>query len=227
MSITHGVIITTSRIKFWIKFERQLKTRSIKERNVIQEEMSTLVAEVRYDIAYADLQNAYADIFAAVGIDDIPKDIEKHDIEDLSALLKDHFEGMLLKEKNIVTQPEFKRSFKGEVRLPSYEGEIRLIDLKELTAKVEPLEPKRVTQNMTQKTGSINVKTLTAKVAPLGVNIANQSQESTKIAINTETLTAKVEPLSSDVIGLIVPDTTSLNIESSIAKVAPLELDDA
>lgn len=71
------------------------KTRSIREREVIQEEMSTLIAEVRYDIAYADLQNAYADIYAAIGVDDIPEDIEKHDVRDLTTALENHFEQML------------------------------------------------------------------------------------------------------------------------------------
>ena len=56
-------------------------TNSISEQNVIQEEMSTLVAEVRYDVAHADLQNAYADIYAAIGVDSIPDDIDVSDLE--------------------------------------------------------------------------------------------------------------------------------------------------
>ena len=41
----------------------------IGEQTVIREEMNTLVAEVRRDIAYAKLQNAYANIFASMGLD--------------------------------------------------------------------------------------------------------------------------------------------------------------
>ena len=39
------------------------------EQTLIREEMNTLVAAVQYDIAYADLQNAFAAIYAAVGVD--------------------------------------------------------------------------------------------------------------------------------------------------------------
>ena len=39
------------------------------EQTLIREEMNTLVAAVQYDVAYADLQNAFAAIYAAVGVD--------------------------------------------------------------------------------------------------------------------------------------------------------------
>ena len=39
------------------------------EQTLIREEMNTLVAAVQYDLAYADLQNAFAAIYAAVGVD--------------------------------------------------------------------------------------------------------------------------------------------------------------
>lgn len=41
----------------------------ISEQTLIREEMNTLVAEVRRDIAYADLQNAYANVYASMGLD--------------------------------------------------------------------------------------------------------------------------------------------------------------
>lgn len=41
----------------------------IGEQTVIREEMNTLVAEVRRDIAYANLQNSYANIYASMGLD--------------------------------------------------------------------------------------------------------------------------------------------------------------
>ncbi len=41
----------------------------VSEQTLLREEMNTLVAEVRYDIAFADLQNAYANIFASIGLD--------------------------------------------------------------------------------------------------------------------------------------------------------------
>ncbi len=41
----------------------------ISEQTLIREEMNTLVAEVKRDIAHASLENAYANVFAAMGLD--------------------------------------------------------------------------------------------------------------------------------------------------------------
>lgn len=41
----------------------------IGEQTLIREEMNTLVAEVRRDIAYSNIQNAYANIYASMGLD--------------------------------------------------------------------------------------------------------------------------------------------------------------
>ena len=58
---------------------RQVKARAANdaagEQTVIREEMNTLVAAARYDIAYADLQNAYANIYASMGLDPYAKGI--------------------------------------------------------------------------------------------------------------------------------------------------------
>lgn len=43
------------------------KARKVSDQTLVRERMNQLVSEARYDIAYADLQNAYADIFSAVG----------------------------------------------------------------------------------------------------------------------------------------------------------------
>jgi outer membrane protein TolC len=45
------------------------------QQTLLREEMNTLVAEVKYDIAYADAQNAYANLFASMGIDDFGPDV--------------------------------------------------------------------------------------------------------------------------------------------------------
>lgn len=45
------------------------------EQTLIREEMNALVARAKYDIAYADLQNAYANIYASMGVDPYPADI--------------------------------------------------------------------------------------------------------------------------------------------------------
>lgn len=39
------------------------------EQSLIREEMNTLVASVKHDIAHADLQNAFANVYATVGLD--------------------------------------------------------------------------------------------------------------------------------------------------------------
>lgn len=44
------------------------------EQTLIREEMNTLVASVEFDVAYADLQNAFAAVYASLGVDphDVP-----------------------------------------------------------------------------------------------------------------------------------------------------------
>ena len=42
---------------------------------LLREEMNTLVAEVKYDIAYAEAQNAYANLFASMGLDEYAPDL--------------------------------------------------------------------------------------------------------------------------------------------------------
>ena len=46
----------------------------ISEQTLIREEMNTLVADVKYDIAYAALHNAYANVFASMGLDPYYRD---------------------------------------------------------------------------------------------------------------------------------------------------------
>ena len=59
------------------------------EQTLIREEMNTLVAAVQYDIAYADLQNAFAAVYAAVGSDPYDQNISASmSVSELSAVLK-------------------------------------------------------------------------------------------------------------------------------------------
>lgn len=48
----------------------------ISEQTLIREEMNTLVAEVRRDIAYASLQNAFASVYSSMGLDPYAASIE-------------------------------------------------------------------------------------------------------------------------------------------------------
>lgn len=56
----------------------------ISKQTLIREEMNTLVAEAKYDIAYAQLQNSYANLFSSMGLD--PYDWEIDRTENVSAL---------------------------------------------------------------------------------------------------------------------------------------------
>ena len=52
---------------------RQIRTEAqaerVSEQTVIREEMNTLVADVKYDIAYAEMHNSFANIYASTGLD--------------------------------------------------------------------------------------------------------------------------------------------------------------
>ena len=54
------------------------------EQTLIREEMNTLASRVKRDIAYADLQNAYANIYSAMGLD--PYTIESISSDNLSSI---------------------------------------------------------------------------------------------------------------------------------------------
>ena len=59
------------------------------EQTLIREEMNTLVAAVQYDIAYADLQNAFAAVYAAVGSDPYDQNISTDmTVAELASVLK-------------------------------------------------------------------------------------------------------------------------------------------
>jgi outer membrane protein TolC len=51
----------------------------VSEQTLIREEMNTVVAEVRYDLAYANVENAYAGIYASLGLDPLPPGVALND----------------------------------------------------------------------------------------------------------------------------------------------------
>jgi outer membrane protein TolC len=64
----------------------------ISEQALIREEMNNLVAEVRHDISYADLQNNYAGVYAAVGQDPLPaEDVQKKNVQQLKQSLESYW----------------------------------------------------------------------------------------------------------------------------------------
>ncbi len=62
---------------------------AMSQQTLLREEMNTLVSEVKYDIAFAAAQNAYANLFGSMGIDDFGPDISgKEDVATLANSLK-------------------------------------------------------------------------------------------------------------------------------------------
>lgn len=62
---------------------------SVSNQSLIREEMNMLVSEIKYDIAYSDLENSYAAIFSALGMDLLPNYSYLMPLETLESLLKD------------------------------------------------------------------------------------------------------------------------------------------
>jgi outer membrane protein TolC len=64
------------------------KAGAMSQQTLLREEMNTLVAEVKYDIAYADAQNGYANLFGSMGIDDFGPDLTgRENVQTLRASL--------------------------------------------------------------------------------------------------------------------------------------------
>lgn len=64
-------------------------TEQTSEQTLIREEMNTIVSDVRFDLAYANLQNAYANIYASIGLDAYPAvDIDKASVSDIKQALR-------------------------------------------------------------------------------------------------------------------------------------------
>ena len=88
----------------------QAATDKISEQTLIREEMNTLVAEVKYDLAHAALQNAYANLFASMGLDPIDSTVDLGaDIKTLTAQLsrvwKKRGDGAGASRVNLIKRP--------------------------------------------------------------------------------------------------------------------------
>nr|WP_298147037.1 TolC family protein [uncultured Pseudomonas sp.] len=65
------------------------KAQGIGELELIQGELNLLQANLRRDLAYADLRNAYGQIFASVGLDPLPEELQSHQLDDIAQALAD------------------------------------------------------------------------------------------------------------------------------------------
>ncbi|PXW89990.1 outer membrane protein TolC [Nitrosomonas sp. Nm84] len=58
---------------------------------LIREELNTLLAEVRCDSIYSELENSYAGIYVSLGLDPIPGDLNDKNLSELTAELAEHW----------------------------------------------------------------------------------------------------------------------------------------
>ncbi len=62
------------------------------DQSLLREELNALLAETRRDLAYASLQNAFANIFASIGVDPLPMKIaETMTVRELASSLRSAF----------------------------------------------------------------------------------------------------------------------------------------
>lgn len=78
--------------------EAGYRVKQISQQELIRERMNSILEEVRYDTAYADLQNAYANLYASMGIDSFSLKITpKTKLSNISRALKQYWtEDMLV-----------------------------------------------------------------------------------------------------------------------------------
>lgn len=67
------------------QLRNRYQAQGIGELELIQGELNTLQAELRRDLAYAELRNSYGQLFASVGLDPLPESIASDSIADIAA----------------------------------------------------------------------------------------------------------------------------------------------
>ncbi|WP_252271411.1 TolC family protein [Pseudomonas subflava] len=65
------------------------KAQGIGELELIQGELNALQADLRRDLAYAELRNSYGQLFASVGLDPLPKELPSTQLSDIAQALND------------------------------------------------------------------------------------------------------------------------------------------
>ncbi len=65
------------------------KAQGIGELELIQGELNALQADLRRDLAYAELRNSYGQLFASVGLDPLPKELPSTQLSDIARALND------------------------------------------------------------------------------------------------------------------------------------------
>ncbi|MBL1142651.1 MAG: TolC family protein [Proteobacteria bacterium] len=81
------------------QLESGVSANTVTEQSLIREQMNMMVAEIKYDIAYSDVENAYASIFASLGIDPFPIDTDTSSVKSLTSSIMKYFDGLSLHEQ--------------------------------------------------------------------------------------------------------------------------------
>jgi len=93
LALTMAVItqVHVSASKYEIS-KRRYKVRKVSYQNFVREKMNSIVAEARYDIARAELQNSFASIYSSIGVDTYGNiDAEEASVKDLAKHLQRHW----------------------------------------------------------------------------------------------------------------------------------------
>ena len=69
------------------QLRNRYQAQGIGELELIQGELNTLQADLRRDLAYAELRNSYGQIFASVGLDPLPESVASDSVADIAAAL--------------------------------------------------------------------------------------------------------------------------------------------
>ncbi|MBZ9663584.1 TolC family protein [Pseudomonas sp. LMG 31766] len=69
------------------QLRNRYQAQGIGELELIQGELNTLQADLRRDLAYAELRNSYGQLFASVGLDPLPESVASDSVADIAAAL--------------------------------------------------------------------------------------------------------------------------------------------
>ena len=97
--------------------ESGFSAKTVSEQNLIREEMNLLLADVKYDIAYSDLENSFANINTAIGMSLYPSEINDRSIYALTQEIDRYFEHMRI---NIHLFNVDSIQFDNEMTLPGF-----------------------------------------------------------------------------------------------------------
>ncbi|WPO97713.1 TolC family protein [Pseudomonas sp. HR96] len=65
---------------------------TVSQQSLVREEMNAILSEIRYDAAYADVQNAYANLYGSMGLDNFNYDVRiDAPIAEIAAKLQEHW----------------------------------------------------------------------------------------------------------------------------------------